>query len=207
MKTIVLIIMSFLLISSAQADKRHLSLDQLGFHSSALMTNTDNLRDSSSNITIQNTSTTQTFSITGVFIQQLFQAGCATSYFDNNGSLYGTMWSNAITFAPNASISLGAGYLYSMMMNYLYEAAQNGGPAATTPGNSAGTWCIQLGILQGGPAQYPTYSVTTNTSPSPNLSNVVTWTSNTNPAPIAITCNNSTQQCTAAAPAVQVFPA
>lgn len=91
-------------------------------------------------------------------------------------------------------------------MNYLYEAAQNGGPAATTPGNGTGVWCIQLGILQGGPAQYPTYSVITNTSPNVNLSNVVTWTNSTNPTPIEITCNDTSQVCTAASATIQAFP-
>lgn len=206
MKNIFLIMMSVLLMNIAAAEKIKPRLEGDGVQSKAFMTNIDRLNDSISNITIQNTSGAQTFTITGIFIQQLFQADCTTSYFDNHGKLYGAMWSDDITINPSASTSLGAGYLYSMIMNYLYEAATTPfGPAATTPGNGAGTWCIQFGILQGAPAQYPTYSVTTNTTPSPNLSNVVTWTNNTNPAPIAITCNDGSQQCTATA-ATQGFP-
>ncbi|NCT56250.1 MAG: hypothetical protein GW760_00850 [Legionella sp.] len=164
------------------------------------------LGDSLSSITIRNSSEAQMFTITGVFIQQLFQADCTTSYFDNHGDLYGAMWSNDMTLNPSASAPLGAGYVYSMMMNYLYEAAQNSGPAPTTPGNGAGTWCVQLGILQGTPAQYPTYTVGTNTSPSAALSNVVTWSNNTTPAPIAITCVDATQMCTSNASATLNFP-
>lgn len=199
--------MSVLLIGIASAEKIKPTLEKDSIQSKAFMTNLDRLGDSISNITIQNTSGAQTFTITGIFIQQLFQADCTTSYFDNHGKLYGIIWSDAITFNPSASTPLGAGYLYSMIMNYLYEAATTplSGLTATTPGNGAGTWCIQLGILQGTPAQYPTYSVNTNTTPSPNLSNVVTWTNNTNPTPIAITCNDSSQQCTATA-STQGFP-
>jgi hypothetical protein len=206
MKNIFLIIMSILFVSIAQAEKVQPTLNKTGLQPKPLMTSTDRLGDSTSNISIQNTSGAQTFTVTGIFIQQLFQADCTTSYFDNHGELYGTMWSSNISFSPSASTPLGAGYLYSMMINYLYEAAQNGGPAATTPGNGAGTWCIQLGILQGGNAKYPTYSVSTNTSPSASLSNVVTWTNNTNPAPIAITCDDSSQQCTATSASIQEFP-
>jgi hypothetical protein len=205
MKNIFLVMMSVLLMGIASAEKIKPTLEKDSIQSKAFMTNLDRLGDSISNITIQNTSGAQTFTITGIFIQQLFQADCTTSYFNEHGKLYGVMWSNDITFIPSASTSLGAGYLYSMIMNYLYEASTTGGPAATTPGNGAGTWCIQLGILQGAPAQYPTYSVNTNTTPSPNLNNVVTWTNNTNPAPIAITCNDGSQQCTATA-ATQGFP-
>lgn len=164
--------------------------------------------DSISNIVIRNTSASQTFAITGIFIQQLFQADCSTSYFDNHGKLYGVIWSDSITFNPSTTTPLGAEYLYSMVMNYLYEAATSpGGPVATTPGSGGATrtWCIQLGILQGAPAQYTTYSVTTETNPNPNLSNVVTWTNNTSPAPIAISCDDGEQQCIASA-TFQDFP-
>ncbi len=210
MKNIFLIMMSVSLISIVKAEQIQPTLDKASFQSRAFMTNIDSLRDSTSNITIQNTSGAQTFTLTGIFIQQLFQANCSTSYHDNHNKLYGTMWSDDISLAPSASTSLGAGYLYSMMMNYLYEAAQNGAPAATTPGSGPGpgTWCIQLGILQGGPAKYPTFfPVTTNViSSTTPLSNVVTWTNNTNPTPIAITCNDGTQQCTANSAATQGFP-
>ena len=215
--------MSILFVGIAKAEKLQPTVDKAGFQSKALMTSTDRLRDSTSNISIQNTSGSQSFTVTGIFIQQLFEANCTTSYFDNHGRLYGTMWSSNLSFSPSASISLGAGYLYSMVMNYLYEAEQNGGPTATTPGNNnavAGrTWCIQLGILQGGlgilpgeGAQYPTYPVTTNTSPSSSLSNLVTWVNNNNPTPIEITCYDSSdygsppQQCTATSASIQGFP-
>ncbi len=171
-----------------------------------LKPNIDRLTDSPSSITIKNTSGSNTFTITGIFIQQLFQANCTTSYYNNHGNLYGVMWLESTTFTPSTSQTLGAGYLYSMLMNYLYEAAANGGPAATTPGNGAGTWCMQFGIIQGSPAQYITASISTLTSPSGTLSNVVTWTNNTNPAPIAITCVDSTQSCTANSVSLQDFP-
>lgn len=209
MKNIFLVMMSVLLMNIASAEKIKPALEKDSIQSKAFMTNLDRLSDSISNITIQNTSGDQTFTITGIFIQQLFQAGCITSYYDNHGQLYGIIWSDDITFIPSATTPLGAGYLYSMMMNYLYEAASTSpGLPLTTPGaggDTAGAWCIQLGILQRGPAQYITYSVTTNTTPSINLSNVVTWTNNTNPAPIAITCNDGSQQCTATA-TTQGFP-
>lgn len=190
-------------IATAEKINPMVKRDSVQFN--AFMTNSDRLSDSVSNINIQNTSGAQTFTITGIFIQKLFQGGdCTTSYFDSHGKLYGISWSNAITFSPSASTPLGAGYLYSMVMNYLYEAANTppGGTAATTP---AGTWCIQLGILQGAPAEYTTYSVNTNTTPSSSLSNVVTWTNNSSPAPIAITCDDGSQQCTATA-TTQGFP-
>lgn len=203
MKNILLIIINVLFVGIAQAKVTEPKLEKSELQSKL---NIGRRSDSASNISIQNTSGAQTFTLTGIFIQQLFQADCTTSYFDNHGALYGTMWSNAITLTPSASTPLGGAYLYSMMMNYLFESAQNAGPAATTPGAGAGTWCIQLGLLQGGPAKYPTYSVSTNTSPSVNLSNVLTWTNSTTPAPIAITCNNSTQLCTANSATTQAFP-
>lgn len=212
MKTIFLIMMSALLMGTAKAEQIQPALDKAGFQSQAFMTNIDRLRDSTSNITIQNMSGALTFTLTGIFIQQLFQANCTISYHDNHGYLYGTMWSDDISLAPSASTPLGAGYLYSMMMNYLYEAAHHGGPTpATKPGNGTGpgaeprAWCIQLGILQGAPATYPTAAVSPNPSPSASLSNVVTWTSNTNPTPIAITCDDVSQTCTAAT-TTQGFP-
>lgn len=206
MKNIFLVIISALFIIKANANIISSTLDKTEIQANALMTKIDRLNDSISNITIQNTSGAQTFTITGIFIQQLFQSNCTTSYFNNNGDIYGAMWSTDITLNPSASMPLGAGYLYSMVMNYLYEAAQNSGPVVTTPGSGAGTWCVQLGILQGGPAQYPTYTVNTDTSPSANLSNVVTWTNNTSPAPIAITCSDTTQNCTANSSVTQAFP-
>lgn len=215
MKNTFLIMMSVLLMGIASAEKIKPTLEKDSIQSKPFMTNLDRLGDSISNITIQNTSGDQTFTITGIFIQQLFEAGCITSYFNNNGKLYGIIWSNDITFIPSASTSLGAGYLYSMVMNYLYEAqtTPSSGLTPTTPGNGATrTWCIQLGILQGAPAQYTTSTVPTNTTPNttppPNLSNVVTWTNRTNPAPIEITCVDSSQQCTASAvvPPTQGFP-
>ena len=200
--------MSFLLMNIASAEKIKPILEKDSIQSKAFMSNLDRLKDSISNITIENTSS-QTFTITGIFIQQLFQADCTTSYYNKNGQLYGIIWSDEINFTQYATTPLGAGYLYSMMMNYLYEAATtpSSGLALTTPGNGAGTWCIQLGILQGWPAQYITSSVTTyTTTPSSTLSNVVRWSNNTNPAPIAIICNDGTQQCTATATTTQVFP-
>jgi hypothetical protein len=170
------------------------------------MTKIDRLSAPINSITIKNISGTETFTITGIFIQKLFQTNCFTSYFDNHGDIYGAMWSTNITFAPSASTPLGAGYLYSMVMNYLYEAAENSGPAVTTPGGGAGISCIQLGILQGGPAQYPTYTVSTNTSPSVNLSNVVTWINDSSPTPIAIICSDTTQTCIANSNFTQNFP-
>ena len=205
MKNIFLVMMSVLLVGIASAEKIKPTSERDSTPSKALMPK-PRLGDSISNITIQNTSGSQTFTITGIFIQQLFQADCTTSYFNQHGKLYGVTWSNAISLSPNATTPLGAGYLYSMMMNYLYEASTNSGPGPTTPGSGAGTWCIQLGILQGTPAQYTTYPVNTNTTPSISLSNVVTWSNNTNPAPIAITCNDGSQQCTAASATTQGFP-
>src|SRR3990167_11229950 len=173
MKPIYLIIMNVLFISIANAQALQSSpLDKARFQSKAWMANADKLKDPASNITIQNTSEAQTFTITGIFIQYLFEADCSTTYFNQtSNTLYGTMWSDNLSLTPSASTPLGAGYLYSMMMNYLFEAANNGGPAATTPGTEA--WCIQLGVLQGTPAQYPTYDVGSATSsPSGTLSNL-----------------------------------
>lgn len=196
--------MCVLLIGLANAKEITSTLNTVNFKSHTFMT--DRLMDTTSSITIQNTSGSQTFTITGIFIQKLFQADCTTTYYDNHGNLYGVMWSDGINFNPSASTPLGASYLYSMLMNYLYEAATNGGPPATTPGNGAGTWCMQFGIIQGAPANYTTSTISTITTPSSTLSNVVTWTNSTNPTPIAITCNDSTQRCTANTTSTQAFP-
>lgn len=169
----------------------------------------DHLKDAPSGITLQNTSG-NSFTITGVFIQQLFQSNdCTTSYYDNHGVIYGEMWSTATPIPPSASTPLGASYLYSMMINYLFEASVAAGKTNSTPqngGSGDGKWCVQLGVIQGGPANYASTVINTNTSPASALSNIITWTNNTSPVPIAITCSDATQTCTANVSATQNFP-
>ena len=152
-----------------------------------------------SNITIQNIGSSA-ITVTGIYIFNLTSnpTDCTTdTLLDSEGNPYGALWSPKVTVAANQTKSIGANYLYNMMMLFLYEAYAEGytGLDIYTPGNANGNsqWCLWFGITN------QTVGTDSLTSSNGNLelSNTLVQFIIGDP-PISftnVTCNDSTRLC------------
>lgn len=117
------------------------------------MTMTDMASATPSNVSILYTGNNPSITVTGIYIFNLTSnpIDCTTStLYDSEGNPYGALWSPIVTVAQNQTKSIGANYLYNMMMLFLYGAYVEGRTTQIyTPGNaedSKNQWCLWLGI-------------------------------------------------------------
>ncbi len=164
------------------------------------------------NVSIQNTGTGGAITVTGIYIFNLTSnpSDCTTStLFDSEGNPYGALWSPQVTVAQGQTKSIGANYLYNMMMLFLYGAYVEGHAAQLyTPGNAEdgnNKWCLWLGITN----QTVGSDNLTSSTGSLNLTNTLVQFILGDP-PISftkVTCNDSTRLCsTTDTIAPQPFP-
>ena len=119
---------------------------------SEFMTTSDMVSATSSGVSIKNTGGSS-ITVTGIYIYNLTSnpSDCTTSaLFESEGNPYGALWSPKVTMTQNQTKSIGANYLYNMMMFFLYGAYVAGQAAQIyTPGNAEdgnSHWCLWLGI-------------------------------------------------------------
>lgn len=161
------------------------------------MTSADIASGTLSNLRIKNTGGSSR-TITGIYIFTLTSnpSDCTTStLYDSQTDPYGALWAPKVTITQNQTISIGANYLYNMMMLSLYEAYIAGYTGGHyTPGNAEEgnhEWCLWLGI---------TDELTTPGDPLPLGSQLVQYIDPDN-TPINftnVTCNDSTRTCSTA---------
>lgn len=140
------------------------------------MTIRDMTAAETSNVRIQYTGNDPSATVTGVYIFNLTSApnDCTISaLFESEGNPYGALWAPKVTMTQNETKSIGANYLYNMMMLFLYGAYVEGqtGTDIYTPGNANGNneWCLWLGVTN---QTVGTDSLTCSTC-SLNLSNIL----------------------------------
>lgn len=130
------------------------SNNQQGLNSKTpeFMTMRDMVSATLSNVSIQNTGSSD-ITVTGIYIANLTSdsTDCTGNVLlESFENPYGTLWSPKVTVAQNQIKSIGANYLYNMMMLFLYGAYVEPvtGGNLYTPGNAGGNnqWCLWLGI-------------------------------------------------------------
>ena len=124
----------------------------LNSQTAEFMTMRDMTFSTPSNVSIQNIDV-GSITVTGIYISNLTSnpTDCTTgTLLDSVGNPYGAMWSPQVTVAPLQTKSIGANYLYNMIMLFLYGAYVEGHAAQIyTPGHAEDgnkNWCLYLGI-------------------------------------------------------------
>ncbi|MDP1574848.1 MAG: hypothetical protein Q8L78_07965 [Coxiellaceae bacterium] len=129
--------------------------NQQGLYSKTpeFMTASDMASATLSNVSIKYTGDQPSHTVTGIYIYTLTSNpnDCTSStLFESEGNPYGALWSPKVTMTQNQTKSIGANYLYNMIMLFLYGAYVEGQAAAIyTPGNAEdgnSEWCLWLGI-------------------------------------------------------------
>jgi hypothetical protein len=175
--------------TTLKANSKNPTKPLIGFLSSG-----DYLNDSPSGITLRNSSIATQYVVTGLYLQAL---GTNCSSLTSYASLgYGAIWVKGTVPAGN-SVSVGGNFLYNMILNFRFQTDNNIGPG--TPGNpnnvsspSPTSWCIKLGLVDGGASAA---SVTVS-------GNLISYGSATS---ITVSCDDTTEVCTAGA-VTQDFP-
>ncbi len=159
------------------------------------------VQDTSSSITL-NHNTGGSIDVTGIYIQALcYNSGCSTTtngYANKHGLAFGAMYNN-VTFANNASTTIGSNFLYNMVHHALYQANHTSSTLGSTytpgqkgTGDSNNAWYIKLGVITSTPAAH-TNAIATE---------ALTYASSTS---ISTTCNDTTFRCTAGSSSTQSF--
>jgi hypothetical protein len=170
----------------------------LNSQTAEFMTMRDMTFSTPSNLSIMNIDASIT--VTGIYIFKLASSptNCDGSVLlDSEGDPFGALWSPKVTVAHNQIKSIGANYLYNMMMLFLYGAYAQGqtGGDIYTPGNADGNheWCLWLGITN---QTVGTDTLTCSTC-ALTLSNILVQFITGDP-PISftnVTCNDTTRVC------------
>lgn len=161
------------------------------------MTMRDMTFSTPSNVSIQNIDA-GSITVTGIYIFMLSGSAndCSAAFYESEGNPWGALWSPQVPVAPNQIKSIGANYLYNMMMVSLYDKhVDTPSTPIYTPGNAEGgisQWCLWLGITN----QAVTDGITCSTC-ALNPSNILVQAITGNP-PISftnITCDDTTRLC------------
>lgn len=173
----------------------------LAHYDSTFMTTSDRLSGSLSLLSVKNNSNTVSYQITSLYVSSLGSDpnDCtAGAIIDSFGNPFGALWTPQVSIAPQEVKSIGANYLYNMLMRYLYNASAEGVIALTTPGSSQ--WCMYLGV----------------TNQTMGTDNLICTQCNLNPENILvpfenvvenrnITCDDATRTCVAATASQQTI--
>ena len=156
--------------------------------SQGFMTSRDPLNATSSGITLKNVSNS-TLALTGLYIQTLNSGGGA--FGTNYGQAFGALWS-AVSLTPASTTSVGANFLYNMLMNYTTQFRLSNRSDETPPTPGAGSpWLMYLGVTQGSPV-----TLTSDIDASNNLvyisssGELVSYAQQ-----FCVACSDSTQTC------------
>jgi hypothetical protein len=164
--------------------------------------------DSTSEITIRNSSGSTTYNISGFYIQQLATGGACNalaghSATPTHGSAFGAMWVPA-TISPAGTYVIGANFLYQAMTHLLVQVYQLSGAncvpgagdcRAAGAGPNTNQWCIKLGVVKGTPVA--------STAAIAEADDLLLLADSTQ---IIVTCNDEEITCIANTPTVQDFP-
>ena len=165
------------------------------------MTPRDMFFSTPSGITIKNVSTTNPITLSGVYIQTLYSTN--GPIVANYGSAFGALWSNVTlgTSAPTNTTTIGANFLYNMIMNYGYQSGFAFSPPVlsnvVTPGTTTsgtGPWLLFLGVTKGAPVT-PTSNISGTLGTGNDLVYIAQITTSYSQQ-LCVTCSDATQTCT-----------